>query len=111
MDSQMNKKEKIEREINKTLEQFEKAERLPANPFFFTRVQQRINERSVKQPAINRFLKPALVTGLLAVNILTFVWYFTVNNVNDTTSSRQELIELLSADFNLDNDQKNIFLP
>lgn len=107
----MNDQEKIEREINKTLEQFEKAERLPANPFFFTRVQQRINERSSKHPAIYGFLKPALVTGLLAVNILTFVWYFTVSNANDTTSSRQELIEMLSDDLNLNHDQNNIFLP
>lgn len=107
----MNNQEKIEQEINKTLEQFEKAERLTANPFFFTRVQQRISERSRKQPAIYRFLKPALVTGLLTINILTFVWYSTGSNVNETTDSRQELIELLSADFNLENDQNNIFLP
>ena len=47
------------------------------------------------------FLKPAFLTGLLAVNILTFVWYFTVSNANDTTSPRQELIEMLSDDLNL----------
>ncbi len=41
----MNKQEKIQNEIDKTLGMFEKKESLPPNPYFYTRVQQRLNEK------------------------------------------------------------------
>ncbi len=106
----MNKKEKIEDEIKKTLDVFEQKESLPPNPYFYTRVQQRIRERSGSKSTIMGFLKPALLTILLLINVGTFIWYF--NSIEDyhANESRQELIEILSSDLNLNTNQSNIFL-
>ncbi len=48
----MNKKEKIEQKIRKTLDQFDHAEQLPPNPYFYTRVQARLEETRRQQNVI-----------------------------------------------------------
>lgn len=110
MESQMNKQEKIEEEIRKTLEAFDQKESLPPNPYFYTRVQQRIKERSGSKSTIWGFLKPALLTCLLLINVSTFIWYFSSSEDYYATDTRQELIEILSSDLNLNTNQNNIFL-
>ena len=106
----MNKKEKIEEEIRKTLAVFEQKQSLPPNPYFYTRVQQRINERSGSKSTTMGFLKPALLTILLLINVSTFIWYFNYTENYSSTENQQELIEFLSNDLNLNTNQNNIFL-
>ncbi len=106
----MNKKEKIEEEIRKTLDVFEQKESLPPNPYFYTRVQQRIRERSGSKFTVVGFLKPVLLTILLLINVGTFIWYFNSSEDYHATESRQELIEILSSDLNLNTNQSNILL-
>ena len=106
----MDKKEKIEEEIRKTLDVFEQKESLPPNPYFFTRVQQRINERSGSKSTTMEFLKPALLTFLLLINVGTFIWYFNSSANYSSAEKQQELIEYLSSDLNLNTNQNNIFL-
>ena len=67
----MNKKEKIERDIQKTLDQFENVEQLPPNPYFFTRVQARLEETQKQQSVFSTILRPALLTALVAINLST----------------------------------------
>ncbi len=102
----MNKKEKIEQEIRKTLDQFDRAEHLPANPFFYTRVQARLDEQRRKRSIYSTILKPALLTSLVVINLGTAVWYFGGSGQSD---SQQELIEILAGDLNLDENQTNLF--
>jgi hypothetical protein len=106
----MDKKEKIEEEIRKTLEVFDQKQSLPPNPYFYTRVQQRINERSGSKSTNLGFLKPALLTFLLLINVGTFIWYFNSDEDYYASESSQELIEYLSNDLNLNTNQNNIFL-
>ena len=106
----MNKKEKIEQEINKTLEQFNQAEKLPPNPYFFTRVQTRLEEKKKQQNVFFAILKPALLIALIAVNMSTAIWYLGRSEQEDQTNSRQELLEFLASDLKLDNDQKSILI-
>ena len=106
----MNNKEKIEEEIRKTLVMFEQKESLPPNPYFYTRVQQRIKEHSANNFTLWGFLKPALLSILLLINVGTFIWYFNSSEDYYATDTRQELIEILSSDLNLNTNQSNIFL-
>lgn len=106
----MKKQEKIEQEIKKTLSQFEKAEVLQPNPYLFTRVQQRLDEQNKRRNNFSRALKPAFFSVLLAVNMLTAVWYLNVEDLNNSNNSELKLIEILSGDFNLENDQSDYLL-
>lgn len=94
----MNKKQKIEREIDKTLEQFDKAPKLPPDPYFYTRLQARLNEREKKAGVWGAVLKPALLVILLLLNITSATVYLS-QKTDTTNSARQELISLLSEDF------------
>jgi hypothetical protein len=110
MDRKMNKKEIIEEEIRKTLEVFEQKESLPTNPYFYTRAQQRIKESPENNSMMWRYLKPALLTILLLINVSTFIWYFNSAGNYSAAENQQELIEYLSNDLNLNTNQSNIFL-
>lgn len=95
----MNRKEKIEIEVNKTLEMFDKKESLTPNPFFITRIKQRINESSNNEKSFISILKPAFFSLLIVINISTAVWYSTSTVSIQKGSSN--LTEVLSSDLNL----------
>lgn len=106
----MNKKEKIEEEVKKTLGMLDQKESLPPNPYFYTRVQQRIKANSENNSTVWRYLKPALLIILLLINVSTFIWYYNSSEDYYATENQQKLIEYLSYDFNLNVNQNNIFL-
>ena len=110
MDSNMNKKERIEEEVRKTLDVFELKESLPPNPYLYTRIQKRIKEKMENNSKILVILKPVLLTILLLINVGTVIWYFNSSEDYYVTETRQELIEILSSDLNLKTNQSNIFL-
>jgi hypothetical protein len=110
MVSQMKNKEKIEEEIRKTLDMFEQKESLPPNPYFYTRVQQRLNEKSENKSIVAGYLKPVFLSILLFINVATFVWYFDSSANYTAANNQEELIEYLSSDLNLNTNQSNIFL-
>lgn len=105
----MNKREKIHNEIEKTLNLFEKKDSLPTNPYFYTRVQQRLNEKSKTGSKFYGFLKPALLTGLFAINIGTVLWHFNSSELYSQVSSKEELTEVLTSDLNLGEVQTDLF--
>lgn len=106
----MNKKEKIEQEINKTLAQFDEAERLPSNPYFYTRIQARLEEKQRRKTGFAAILKPALISALVAINLTTAVWYLNLSTEVNQSENRQELLDILSDDLNLDNTQSNFLI-
>ena len=101
----MNKQEKIKDEIDKTLDLFDKRESLPPNPYFFTRVQQRLNEKTKKEFSVFSVLKPAFFTVLIALNLTTAIWYTTSDGSVISTETDLELVDILKSDFNLESDQ------
>lgn len=104
----MNKKEQIEQQVNKTLDQFEQAEQLPPNPYFYNRVQARLDESRRKQTILSAILKPALLTALVLVNFSTAFWYMGGTIQTERNENRQELVDLLTSDLNLENDQTDL---
>lgn len=101
----MNRQEKIEYEIDKTLGLFDNKESLPPNPYFYTRIQQRLNENSKKEFSVFRVLKPAFFTALIALNLTTAVWYTSSDSSIDNSETELELVDILKSDFNLVSDQ------
>jgi hypothetical protein len=101
----MNKKEKIQNEIDKTLGMFEKKESLPPNPYFYTRVQQRLNEKTKKEFSIFNVLKPAFFTALIALNLTTAIWYTSSDSSVISIETDLELVDILKSDLNLESDQ------
>ena len=104
----MNKKAHIENEIQKTLDQFDQAEKLPHDPWFYTRLQAQLDSRRQQRKVLAAVLKPAMLTLLVLANIGTAAWYLN-SGESATTSSRQELVELLANDFNVNSDQSSVF--
>lgn len=106
----MNKKEKIEQEISKTLEKFDQADNMPPNPYFYTRVQARLEKKQKHQNVFFAILKPALIIALVVLNVSTAFWYFRGTVQQEQTNSRQELAEILAGDLKLDSDQDRNFI-
>lgn len=103
----MNKKERVEIEINKTLELLETTERLSHNPLFFSRLQERLREKT-KVNVFSLVFRPILLTCLLALNIITVIAYMSTDESADQTLNEQDPITIFASDFNLD--QNNILI-
>jgi hypothetical protein len=100
----MNKQNKIKNEIDKTLGLFDKKESLPPNPYFYTRVKQRLNEKSKKKFSVFSVLKPAFFTILIALNVTTAIWYTNSDSLTISTRTDLELADILKSDLNLESD-------
>ena len=101
----MNKQEKVQNEIDKTLGMFEKKESLPPNPYFYTRIKQRLNEKTKKEFSIFSVLKPAFFTALIALNLTTAIWYTSSDSSVISIETDLELVDILKSDLNLETDQ------
>ena len=104
----MDQKDRIENEIQKTLNQFDQQNPLPRDPFFYTRLQAQLDSRRQQRRLFSAALKPALLALLVVANVGTATWYLTGSEASQT-DSRQELIEYLSDDFNVVNSQSDLF--
>jgi len=108
----MEREQKIAQEVEKTLELLEHAERLRPNPFFFTRVQARIQQKKKKQfwqwlPVI---LKPVFLAMLLTVNIITAVYLLGADKIQTTSSVRSELKNEFAQEFGLQITANEFFI-
>ena len=108
----MDKKSKINQEVDKTLQAFSEAERLPKDPFFYTRLQAGIEEQEKKKRIIPESmlrgrLRPAFLVGIVALNVLTAVF---VLEKSGTQISRQDRIQAFAETYALGQSQTNVFL-
>lgn len=101
----MNKKENIKSEIEKTLDMLDHKESLPPNPYFYTRVKQRLNEKSRKKFTFAAILKPAFFTALIALNLTTAIWYTSSESFNNNSDTNLVLADIFKSDFNLETKQ------
>ncbi len=106
----MNRKQKIEQEIEKTLEQFERAERMPGNPYFYTRVQARMDEadEAKRRTLIPAALKPVFLGALLSLNILTAVYFLSGNSAQ--TADRSDLLSEFAQEYGLEESDSDLFI-
>lgn len=108
----MEREQKIAQEVEKTLELLEHAEKLKPNPFFYTRVQARIQETE-KKPAwqwLPGILKPVFLAILLTVNIITAVYFMSADKLQTTSSVRSELKSEFAQEFGLQVTSNEFFI-
>ena len=97
----MDRSKKIQNEVNKTLEQFDHAERLKPNPFLATRIEALVGEEQ-KEKSWNfgwGFLKPALMLVVVAANVLTVSAFLEYNG--ETTEST-DTVSVFAQEFGLE---------
>lgn len=99
----MSKKDTIGREVQKTLELLDHPDSLPPNPYFFSRVQARLEEQRRTQNRFFAILRPVMVSAMLLLNIGTAAWYLGGSAQDNTTSAKQTLVQSLAGDLNMDN--------
>ncbi len=106
----MDRRQRIEEEIGQTLDQMDRADRLPPDPHFYARVMARLEERSGRRGLAPAILRPALLTMLVVVNLITAVWYFGGDRQHDQAGARRQLVEILGGDLKGSTDQGGLFL-
>ena len=96
----MEKHNKIEEEIEKTMQSIEGLEKAKANPYMFQRVQARIEEEAQEKIPI---LKPNFIVALLLIillNVLTLA-YFYKDASNFKNSTKSATIQSISKEYNI----------
>ena len=106
----MTREEKIEQEVKKTLAYLDKSERLKSDSFFYTRLKARLDHQQRSKTTVIGFLKPAFIALLIAFNVITAIWYFKDSKDYDTAESHNDLMNVLADEFNLENNDTNMFI-
>ena len=97
----MDREKKIQNEVNKTLDQFDQAERLKPNPYLATRIEALVREEQ-KEKSWNLgwgLLKPALMLVVVAANILTVSAFL---GYNSETPESNDKVSVFAQEFGLE---------
>jgi hypothetical protein len=101
------RKEQIDKEVEKTLQQLDRFERLGNDPFFYTRLQAQL--KSVRnQPvpfglvsSIGRYLRPAFLVLLLFLNLVSALIVF--QNRNSSANSQTANISSFADEYSIND--------
>jgi len=97
----MGRKERIEREVEQTMEWFHHSETIEADPFFYSRLQTKIAQLEKNRvpssvfPSWREYWQPALLIVILLINIFSgiFVFIFDSANSHDRASDMTEFVQ------------------
>lgn len=103
----MNKKETIEEEIQKTLDLIEQGETIPPDPYFYSKIMNRIEQKNRKRSLYHSILKPAFWIFLFLINIGSAIWYLSGSGSDSRIEMRKNAVEILAEDFGLNSGQSN----
>lgn len=97
----MKEQRKISEEVNKTLSLLDNLPVIDENPFFFTRIKERLdahnyNNKSESNKIIS-FLKPVFIALLFFVNIYTAINMF--SNTNNNGALREQYVSSVVSDY------------
>ena len=98
----MSRKQKIEQEVEKTLQCFDQIDKIEPSPWFSTRLQARIRslEDRTERPVLPLFtlkvLKPALLALIVFLNLVTM---FVVFQRESASTRKSELISSFASEY------------
>ena len=98
----MNQKSTHDPEVEKILGCFDKIEPIKADPFFYTRLQNRLTSSApddLSHRAV-RILRPALLMSLILLNIYTLFIYY--DQPQQASTERTRMLNDFAQDFSLD---------
>jgi len=95
----MTSKEKIQQEIEQTLQSLDGLKRAEANPFLFTRIQARMNKKSSRweERAFSFLSRPAIAVAIVVVVMVVNGWALWGNSAsgsNETVTADTNVSEL-----------------
>lgn len=97
----MNKEQKIINEVEKTINIIDSLPRLNSNPFLLTRIKPRLNALGLKQKSqkkVDLVLKPVTAALILALNIITLIYFIAFNlNIKNETS----LVDMMKKEYRI----------
>jgi len=91
----------IEQLVNETMESLDGLQRAEANPFLYTRIMQRLKNRSGYQPAYQRKLMPVMAVALVLFISLNILSFYKVNEEPRSDTNAGTGIENFANDYNL----------
>jgi hypothetical protein len=89
----------IEQLVNETMESLEGVQQAPANPFLYTRIEQRLKSR--QEYSYQRKLMPVLAIALVLFISLNVLSYLKVNNEPASVKNTGSGIENFANEYNL----------
>ena len=107
----MTESEKIEREIEKTLGCFDTAQRLKADPYFYTRLRARIADEEKGRRSILRglfspnMLRPVFLAVVVLLNLITAAIIF--RGHYRTPNTRDRYLSAFAEEYSLDLDSES----
>ncbi len=110
----VNREQKIQAEVQRTLDCLDRVERMPENPFFASRVLARVNNLdSLRSQAMviqvaGRLIRPVFIIFLLTVNILTAMVLLN-GNTQSESQSRKQFISSMAEDISLNQNQSLLY--
>ena len=94
----------INKEVEKTLQSWDNINRLEANPFLYTRIEQR--SKNLDAPPEKRVWgwvwQPLLVAVIIAMNFFTIATAF-------NSTEKQSVYDSIAEQYNISSDSKSIF--
>ncbi len=102
--TQTDMQKRIQNQVDQTLDAFDAKVPPPTDPWFFDRLTNTITHESLdSKPDLDNIimgiLRPGMLAGLLALNVLLMVWVFKPADVSST--GRTTYIESLSTEYGL----------
>jgi flagellar biosynthesis/type III secretory pathway M-ring protein FliF/YscJ len=97
----MTQKEKIQGEIERTLQSIDGVKRAEANPFLYTRIQARMNKKSTGWEGIFSFVsKPAIAIAIVAIVMAVNGWALWGSNTTEETITESSNASELATEYN-----------
>lgn len=98
----MEKKKRIDEEVNRTLNIFDEIPQIKENPFLYTKIKARLDGETSAGKQKNYLagiLKPALLALILTLNALTAYYYFDTDLSSQQTTSSYSLVDQLNEEY------------
>jgi len=108
----MNTKEIINQEVEKTLDCFKQLGKLPASPYFYTRLQAKMNSPQKEEENHGtifsyRLWRPAFIGIIIVLNLTTAVLVYLSNGQGKDLTD--DTLTVLATEYNLNQDDRDLF--
>ncbi len=111
----MNRKKRIEQEVRKTLQCLDEMENIEANPFFYTRLQAKMQGLEAQQGRSARkifsmaHLRFALLVVLVVINVVSMTVVLKTSQ-SESSDDRQTNITAFADEYALTQSDTNLFM-
>jgi len=94
-----NRNEEIMREVEKTTVFFDRLEKLDPNPYFFTRLEARLETGTWRSPALRKAFRSGWVFALILVNLISILVFW--SDRTDSGVTRESYLQEIASDLTI----------